>query len=304
MQKFFNKSVLSSLILLFSCGESNLNVTRSLRQHIPINYDASHFFVVAHPDDWQLFMGEYAYDLIKSSKTKVTIVLTNAGDAGKGTAYWKAREDGSLASVRAALNLPIVEGSSAEKDETLTIADKKIRHHTIQNVDLYFFRLPDGFPDGSGSGAGHNQSMLQLLRGDISSITSIDSANTFSWKELQDLLRAVVDSKRANSSEALNFYTLDPGSEKNFSHSDHLVTQELARSISPVYVSNTCKLLAFEDYRIKKKTSNIDKESTGKKALLFSAYDMVMLSRVGECNICMRSHYEWLLRSYHREFDC
>jgi len=249
-------------------------------------------------------MGEYAYEVIRSAQTKVTIVLTNAGDAGKGTSYWQAREAASLASVRAALNYPIVQGDPSETDETLSLNGKNIRHHTLRNVSMYFFRLPDGFPDGSGSAEGDFQSMLKLWDGDIPTITSIDKANTFTWVELKTLLKSIVAREYPDSSLPVAFYIQDPGSEKKYSHSDHLATQELARDTTSIYNTDQCKQIAFEDYRIKNKSQNISKGQTGKSALLFSAYDIIMMSAVGECNICMLSHYQWLLRSYHREFNC
>jgi len=302
LQKISKISLLSLSALLFSCGAKDINTTRTLRKTIAIDFNAHHVFLVPHPDDWQLFMGEYAYDVIRSASTKVTIVLTNAGDAGKGTTYWQARELASLASVRASLGYPLVQGDPSETDETLSLNGKNIRHHTLRNVSMYFIRLPDGFPDGSGSSASNGESMLKLRDGDISKITTIDKANTFTWSELQTLMKNIVAREVPAPAQPLTFYIQDPGSEKKFSHSDHLATQDLARYTTGFYVSDQCKQIAFEDYRIKNKTENLG--DAGKKSVLFSAYDVIMFTTVGECNNCLTSHYQWLLRSYHREFNC
>lgn len=146
--------------------------------------------------------------------------------------------------------------------------------------------------------------MLKLRNSDISSITSIDKANTFTWDELQTLLKDIVTRELPTTSSPVVFYMQDPGSEKNFSHSDHLATQELARLTSRFFDSNQCKQIAFEDYRTKDKTKNIKRETAGKKFVLFSAYDLIMVNSVGECMLCDPTHADWVVRSYHREFNC
>lgn len=303
MQRTFKTIFLFLLILIANCGDKNLNVSRSLRKDIPIDFNANHFFIAPHPDDWQLFMGEYAYDTIRSSSTKVTIVTTNAGDEGLGTAYWEARELADIASVRAALGYSLTNGDPSEVDETLTLNGKNIRHHTLRNVSMYFFRLPDGFPDGSGTSDSKGQSMLKLMRNEINSLTSIDQANTFTWNDLQNVLKSIVD-KEFTGTNAMVFHIQDPGSEKKYSHSDHLVTQQLAREVSSQYADKNCKQIAFEDYRTKNKTENLSKSQFAKKALLLEAYDVIMMDKVQKCGICLRDHFEWLKRSYRREFNC
>ena len=70
---------------------------------IQINAQTTRFFVSAHQDDWQLFMNPNLYESIKSEEDTTVIIHTTAGDAGAGMgndAYYKAREEGSLASVR------------------------------------------------------------------------------------------------------------------------------------------------------------------------------------------------------------
>ncbi len=53
-------------------------------------YSAVSIYVVAHQDDWQLFMTPDAYnDLIDSDK-KTVFIYTTAGDAGRDSVYWLA----------------------------------------------------------------------------------------------------------------------------------------------------------------------------------------------------------------------
>ena len=50
--------------------------------------------VVAHQDDWQLFMGDIIARQIRSGKRVVFIYLT-AGDDGRERLYWETRERGA-----------------------------------------------------------------------------------------------------------------------------------------------------------------------------------------------------------------
>ncbi len=287
-----------------SCGEQNLPVTRSLRVNIPIAWSATHIFVAPHPDDWQLFMGEYAYDLIRSADSKVVVITTDAGDDGLGADYWQAREKGNLGSVRNALGYSIFDGDPGEIADTVLLHGKTITHHTLRNVEMYSLRLPDGEINGEGTAPANWQSLLKLYRAKINSIQSIDKVNTFTLSELRAVLAGIIEREYTDRSQAVRFYIQDPGSEDNFSHSDHLVTELLAREQIGNYQYSPCKAIAFEDYRIKGKTINLSKGVAAKKVLLFSGYDSVMIHNVGVCSLCQKSHYDWLQRSYHKEYEC
>ena len=62
-------------------------------------------FVVAHPDDWQLFMNPDAFHAMNEPHEKAVFVHVSAGDAGQGvggepTPYYLAREEGALRAIR------------------------------------------------------------------------------------------------------------------------------------------------------------------------------------------------------------
>ena len=62
-------------------------------------------FVVAHPDDWQLFMNPAAFHAMNEPHEKAVFVHVSAGDAGRGvsgepTPYYLAREEGALRAIR------------------------------------------------------------------------------------------------------------------------------------------------------------------------------------------------------------
>jgi hypothetical protein len=226
----------------------------------------------------------------------------NAGDYGKNEAFWKARETSALASIRSVLGFPLVAGDPSEVTDEQDIDGHKLTHHTLRNVSVYFLRLPDGDVDGKGYASTSHQTMIKLYKQDISNLKTIDNANTYTLDGLYTLTSALIKKEATKSSSY--FYIQDPGSEKNFSHSDHLITQFIARTAISKSGLKTCKVRAFSDYRIKNKTMNLSKAEMTKKTQLFSAYDVVMMMLQNECGFCAVSHYEWLSRSYMREFNC
>ena len=269
-----------------------------------LDFSGTHFFIIAHPDDWQLFMGEYAFDVIHSAPTKVVIISTDAGDGGKDTAYWQTREKAGIGSVRSVLGFSLTDGDPSEVQDTVVVNGAKIAHRSLRNVSMYFFRLPDGDDTGEGTAFGKYQSMLKLYDGQIDSITSLDGTNTYTKDSLGKAITAIVQKEYPSPKNSVALYILDPGSERKYSHSDHLVTQFYARDSFSGLQSSNCKTRAFRDYAISKKTQNLFDDELSKKVRLFEAYDYIMITGVGTCNFCLKSHLDWLFRSYMREFEC
>ncbi|MBI2602497.1 MAG: PIG-L family deacetylase [Deltaproteobacteria bacterium] len=279
-------------------------MSRSLKGQRNLNLDAAHVFVVPHPDDWQLSMGDYAFDLIDSEKTEVLMIIVDAGDAGRSNSYWQSREKGSLASVRSVLKTPIFTGGADEVVDSLEMGTKQLTRYTLRNVRMVFLRLPDGLVQGGGTEIGNFESIYKLYKDQIPSITSVDHVNTFTLGELKETLGGIVAGTFQDKTKPIRFYIQDPGPESHFSHSDHFATQAVARDVISGLGYRFCQTLAFEDYRTAKKTENITDNRQNNKTRLIEAYDLVVLTEHGECNLCFVNHYKWLTRSYHREFDC
>src|SRR3954451_16357350 len=58
------------------------------------------FYIVAHADDWLLFMQPNAHKDLVDSHNKVVFIISTAGDAGEDEKYWCAREEGIKSSIR------------------------------------------------------------------------------------------------------------------------------------------------------------------------------------------------------------
>ena len=130
----FNIGCLSLLVGLFSFSVSG---------------QSTRFFVSSHQDDWQLFMNPNVYKSIKNEADKTVIIHTTAGEAGAGMgndAYYKAREEGSLAAVRFLSNTNTTgAGLGAEMERTyVNLNNHKILRYQYRNCIVYLLRFPDG----------------------------------------------------------------------------------------------------------------------------------------------------------------
>ncbi|MEO8195044.1 MAG: hypothetical protein ABI681_14420, partial [Gemmatimonadales bacterium] len=135
--------------LLLSCDATQLTENRQpdLRakppQHVVEPGQSAHFFVHAHADDWQLFMGDKAQSSLQAANS-VVFVYATAGDAGYGTSFWQARE----AAAQVAIDSLI--GAGGWSCAPQTIAGHAIRRCEKGKTVSYYMRLPDGGTSGEG----------------------------------------------------------------------------------------------------------------------------------------------------------
>lgn len=162
---------------------------------------STNFYVVAHEDDWQLFMGINAALDVPGADSKTVFVHTTAGDAGLGTGtggtpvpYYLARENEAFSAIRFLANLGVVGAGPSGAASTITINGKNLHRVAYKNTVAYFLRLPDGNVNGGmGYPSTGNQSLLLLDLGSIPQISAIDgSAVYFGWADLVATLRGII----------------------------------------------------------------------------------------------------------------
>src|SRR5271155_1759838 len=162
---------------------------------------STNFYVVAHEDDWQLFMGINAALDVPGLDSKTVFVHTTAGDAGLGTGtggtpvpFYLARENEALSAIRFLANLGLVGAGPSGAVGTITINGKSLRRVAYRNTVAYFMRLPDGNMNGGrGFPSTGNQSLLLLEQGAIPKISASDgSAVYFGWADLVATLRGIL----------------------------------------------------------------------------------------------------------------
>lgn len=228
--------------------------------------------IVAHQDDWQLFMGDVVGRQIRSGKPVVFIYLT-AGDDGREPLYWATRERGALESTRAAIGLAATDstGSHCSTANTLRHA---MRRCTILNTASYFLRLPDGRRNGAGFAAHSYQSLRKLRSGRIASISPVDGSTDYdSWADLTNTVAELIGESSAN--RIVTIHTSDPSVVVNpHDHFDHRMAGLL---VSDSRRKRKWNVMYYTGYALASRAPNRSKDQMREKTKLFTAYDRVMM---------------------------
>jgi LmbE family N-acetylglucosaminyl deacetylase len=268
-------------------------------------------FVVAHEDDWQLFMGDVALHAIQSRIRTVFVYLT-AGDAGRPAPYWEAREQGALASVAFALGAapPDEVGNVGGSQFPVSCEQKSIAGHNIRRCELgnsasYFLRLPDGNVDGTGFAATGEKSLLHFESETSMPLAPVDGTGSFrDWQELVAVVSAAVraESDASNNPNVrVRIHSTDPDNAFNpRDHADHRAAGRLAASLAN---ANQWALSQYAGYSTSSWLSNLRAEQFADKAGLFLAYDRAcLLANPGWSAYAEtpKSYNAWLSRTYVR----
>ena len=234
-------------------------------------YTGVAFYMVAHMDDWQLFMNPSAYRDMSSTIQKVVFMYITANDSGANENYWRANEEAARSSVR--FGLPGSLGLG-ETSGVVLLNNHMVHRWSLGNAACYFLRLPDGNVDGSGFASGGYQSLQMLRRGMIPSITALDRSCVYSgWPDLIDLLQRIVERESEGiASIALHFPeanpVLNPGD-----HSDHY-SAGLAVEAMPKYFR--CHRYAYLGYALSESPPDLTGDDLFWKYALFIAYDRTL----------------------------
>ena len=251
------------------------------------------FFVQAHQDDWQLFLGDRAASAVPTAG-KLVFVYTTAGDAGASISagYWQARERAAQASI-----------DSMTPAGVWSCANQTINAHVIHrcakgSTVSYYLRLPDG----NGEGQGYpptNGSLARLRSGAVSSLSAVNGSTTYSsWSDLVATLQGIVSVEAAGHSDpSLAFHAPEIDREPNGGdHSDHLSTGDLVRAAS---VGRAWNIFWYIGYQSLFAPRNLTSAQIAIKWELIVAYDDVLKADYG--TIIGTSHAEeWSERTIYR----
>jgi LmbE family N-acetylglucosaminyl deacetylase len=233
------------------------------------SYTEYPIYIVAHQDDWQLFMGDLAAVALGRGVATTFIYLT-AGDDGRDSTYWSTRERAALESVR------IASGVNARRSEVVcaptTMAAHTIRRCTFANTTSYFLRLPDGRRNGAGFARYGNQSLRKLKLRTINSIQAVDRSTSYSsWQDLVATVDAIARS--SNVTPILN--ATDPSITINpHDHFDHRIVGLLAEEVRK---RHGWRARYYVGYAVASRASNRGAEAVRAKTAIFRAYDAVMI---------------------------
>ena len=227
--------------------------------------------LVAHQDDWQLFMGDVIARRVQTGALVVFVYLT-AGDDGRDSVYWVTREKAVLQSTRIAAGVAAGD-HSAEHCSTVSVLDHAIRKCSIANTESYFLRLPDGHRNGIGFASHSFQSLRKLRQQRIAAMSAVDGSTAYNgWEDLKSTVDSLIG--ESSPTRIVTVHTSDPSVTVNpHDHFDHRMAGLL------VYDSRRkarWNVAYYAGYALATRAANRTGDQVRQKTALFRAYDNVM----------------------------
>lgn len=269
------------------------------------------FYFAAHPDDWQLFMGEKSYQDVQNEYVKTVFFLTTAGDAGMGMTaaananlpYFKARERGYINALKWAEESLIKineEGRSLLSFTDYELSDVVVNGHVVKKYEgktvlAYLFYLPDGFPEGQ-----YEWSLQKLYLNEINQMPTIDSTTMYQdWADLRATLKTLVNKELAESEKVwVNLMERDNALNPT-DHSDHRYTSLLGEEATAHLKPHK---RYYRTYAMSDSEKNLDGRTEDIKRFLFSA-NAASKEVAGYKSPWDDHHLSFLGRSYYREVE-
>jgi len=226
---------------------------------------ATIFYVGAHPDDIELFMGvQVVQDFIQQPMAKKVFIVTTAGDAGLGDGngdsdrpYWIARRLGHESAVLFMLSMT---GSNAPalKVDNVQIGSHRLERRTYgPTIVMYNLNLPDGGRDGQGYPATGQQSLSNLVTGSTLSIDTIDQSNHYTLVDLETTLARIFETESAGSRWVRLNLTEDRENLNPNDHPDHVMTSRLLQGVAYPLDPVCLQQIRFATYANTDKAQNV-----------------------------------------------
>jgi LmbE family N-acetylglucosaminyl deacetylase len=229
--------------------------------------------VVAHQDDDLLFMNPAVSDDIAAGRWVVTVFVT-AGDAGRGSAYWRGREQGAMAAYAAMAGVP---GKWAA--DTVNLAGHRIQRRSLAGtrVALLFLRLADGH----GNKARPSENLRSLWRGQIPTVRPLDSTDRYTRTGLVRTLTSLMDLLQPDDIRTLDF----AGDYGDGDHADHHTVGYFTYKAQRQYLSEH-STSGYLGYPAEFHPVNLSTEERDRKLAWFMAYapfDLKVCQRAATC---------------------
>ena len=248
--------------------------------------------IVAHTDDDLLFLSPDFMRDLEVNRCVLSVFIT-AGEAGLEASYWQSLEAGIQATYAQMAGRT---NSWVTVDDRLP--DRNITRRELNGTDIavMFLRIPDGFPDGSGTSRYRNHSILKLWNGTLGSVTPVDGSASYTKTQMHNVLLQTMQNFKPTTVRTQDW----TGSYTSpYDHSDHWASAKFAHQASGAY-TGPHTLSAYDAYVIDEYPQNVWGAELTKKNnafIKFAEYDQNVCNTPGEG--CPDSpHDEWLKRQY------
>ncbi len=247
-----------------------------MKENSPFQFTTICFCVIAHADDWQLFMSGEIFKNLLTQDCKVVFIITTAGDAGMNEMFWLAREEGLKSSIRFCL-APF--SLLLESSGTATHNGQAIQNCKVNNTCSYFLRLPDGNLDGNGFAVNNFASLAKFRKQEISPLNSVDNNAVYNtWSALVNTVEAIIHFE-SQGIETGSIYYLNPSSLANPNdHPDHTATGQILQDMPGI---KTLQQLLFKGYSTRNSAEELPAADAFWKAGMMAAYDKAVYDACG-----------------------
>jgi LmbE family N-acetylglucosaminyl deacetylase len=235
--------------------------------------------VAAHQDDDLLFMNPDIQRAISAGRCIQTVYMTTGDDGHDGT-YWQSREAGSEAAYAAMFGT-----DDQWQDSMVTVGRHQLRGRTLvgheNQVNLIFMRFPDGGLTGEGYSSTGYESLKKLQSNAIKSIHTIDTADSYSYQEIIDVLRVFITTEKP----AIIYAQQHDLRGANSDHSDHYVVGYLAW-LAAAASGQRYQFNQYTSYPIGFMPPNVTDADAEAKQHIFETYahfDATICNASGEC---------------------
>jgi LmbE family N-acetylglucosaminyl deacetylase len=265
----------------------------------PRSPHATVFYVGAHPDDIELFMGRNAWLDVAAPDRRVVFIVLTAGDAGLGTDYFMARENGHERALRFWASLdawPLAPTSVS----TVSVAGHALERRAIgRNVSSYNLRLPDGDMEGEGYAVTGRESLRRLQAGAVAQLHSVDGRQAMSYADLKAVLGGLV-ALEAHGSKEVWVSIQDEDRQRNLEdHADHTATALAVVDTLREARFSCVGLARYLDYVVADKPQNL---SAAETLLHAGTWGALNSGRVDGAQVTTwdSQHVAWIGREYFR----
>lgn len=231
--------------------------------------NTTHFFVVAHPDDIELFMFNELVAAIQNNHRIILVVVT-AGDDGKGyqngavDAYWALRNLGHQKAIQYLIDR--LKGAAPEK-----IIDK-FGHEVLQvnNVYMYNLMLPDQLNKMG------NTILSSFDAGEFDFVYSINQKIKYAKNDLNQLLVDIFNAHKDIFGKTFLHITDENMDVKN-DHVDHQIVSKWAIKAFANINGKSDAIYRYQTYLNYQAPINLDYPITFLHAAIWAIYNNYIL---------------------------
>jgi len=301
----YKKISILALILIFSVPLICSSKTSSLPNNKVLpKKENPVFYVSAHPDDWQIFIGNKVYNDVKQGR-KVVIIYTTAGDAGREESFWRSRELAANTSVEFLVDGSLVDDEKNNNKCSFNMVNNhSLWRCTYGKVTSYWLRLPDGTPSGQGTLTYQRQSLKKFYQEDINSLQTVDKSSTYSsWEDLTKTITQLINKEKLDNRTSYSIYSHSykdvfigsPGD-----HSDHIYSGKLIFDLTDRF---PVKKYWYSGYNAVNQPINLSDEDVLHKLDLFMSFERAMLYDISHSTYseAPKTYFNWLVRTYYYE---